>query len=263
MTKMVIRVGDVASYGRIGKEGEIAQFLRVNGIVYSIDSHKNVVGFAPSSSGNLVVDNPKTYGIQVDLDNPVYPWHDMLGAIGIRGVGAADPSYNVYQGGIRGYQFDPNEEVFIEFHVLHDYLPTSDLYIHSHWSLNGKTAAGPTAGTVTGGNVIWGFEVSYAKGHNQAAFSTPITTYVTQGASLTTFQHMIAEVALSSSTPSASQLDSADIEVDGVILVRCFLSENNITVASGQLPDPFLHFCDMHYQSTGVGTKNKSPDFWT
>ena len=261
--KDVIRASNSATFSNVGKEGQYTKFIRVNGIVYSVDSHGKLVEFVPGSGGNIVLNNAKTYGLQVDLDSPSYPWHDMLGAISIRGVGASDPSYNVYQGGIRGYQFDPNEEVFIEFHVLHDYLPTSDLYIHSHWSLNGKTAAGATAGTVTGGNVIWGLEVSYAKGHNQAAFSTPITTYATQGASLTTFQHMIAEVALSSSTPSASQLDSADIEVDGVILVRCFLSENNITVASGQLPDPFLHFCDMHYQSTGIGTKNKSPDFWT
>jgi hypothetical protein len=26
---------------------------------------------------------------------------------------------------------------------------------------------------------------------------------------------------------------------------------------------PFLHYVDIHYQSTGIGTKQKSPPFWT
>ena len=68
---------------------------------------------------------------------------------------------------------------------------------------------------------------------------------------------------LSATTPSGSQIDSDDLEVDGVILVRVYLSSNDITVSSGSVPDPFLHYVDLHYQSTGIGTKAKVPDFWT
>lgn len=215
-------------------------------------------------TSGLIVPKEKTYGIRVDAVSPTYPWHDLLGAISIRGVGAADPAYNVYIGGIRGYQFNVNNEVFIEFHVPHDYVPGSDIYIHCHWSHNRTLRTGAAAGTVTGGTLVWGYEVTYSKGHNQAAFSTPITTTTTSPTVTNTqYRHYIDEVQLSAASPSAAQLDSDNIEVDGLILVRAYLSANNITVASGAAPAPFLHYVDIHYQSTCVGTKAKAPDFWT
>jgi hypothetical protein len=208
---------------------------------------------------------PKTSGkgIKVDTASPSFGWHDMLGPISIRGVGATDPSYNIYQGGLRGYQFDVNEEAFVEFHIPHDYLPGSDLYIHAHWSVKQTTTAGVATNAVTGGSVTWGFEVSYAKGHNQAAFITPITTTIAQNGSTTQFQHMIAEVQLSAASPSGSQIDSDNIEVDGLVLVRVYLSANDLTVSAGSKPAPFLHMVDIHYQSTNSTTKNKAPNFYT
>jgi hypothetical protein len=99
---------------------------------------------------------------------------------------------------------------------------------------------------------------------NQAAFIAPITTTVVSGTTAATlYQHYITEVQLSAASPSASQLDSDDLEVDGLILVRAYFSANDITVVSGQKPAPFLHFVDVHYQSTGIGTKNKAPSFWS
>lgn len=214
------------------------------------------------ATDNIVASSTSGEGIKIDPTSPTFPWHDILGAISIRGTGAGDPQYNVYQGGIRGYQFAVNKEVFVEFHLPHDYVPGSNLYIHAHWSLKWTTALRAATNAATGGNVVWGFEVSYAKGHNQEAFSTPITTTVQQNASTTQYQHMIAEVQLSAASPSASQLDSDLIEVDGLILVRCYLSANNVTVSAGSVPAPFLHMVDIHYQSTNIGTKDKAPPFW-
>jgi hypothetical protein len=212
----------------------------------------------------VVMDKTKGTGINVDQSSPSFPWHDLLGVISIRGPGAADPTYNIYRGGLRGYQFDVNDEVFMEFHLPHDYLSGSDIHIHFHHSLNGTDITTAASGDVTGGTVTWGAECSYAKGHNQGAFSSPITTTVASVAMTNTdYQHHLTEVQLSASSPSASQLDTDDLEPDGLILVRAYLSANDITVSSGLVPDPFLHFVDIHYQSTGLGTKQKSPDFWT
>ena len=205
-----------------------------------------------SSLTNLVLPKTSGYGIKVDTNAETFPWHDILGSISIRGIGAADPNYAIYPGGIRGYKFSVNDEVFIEFHIPHDYLPGSDIYLHFHWSNKDSR--------VTGGTVTWGAEVSYAKGHNQAAFSTPITTTVVGTASDTQYQHIITEVQLSAASPSASQLDSDNLEVDGLILCRAYLSANNLT---GFADEPFLHFVDIHYQSTNIGTKQKAPPFWT
>jgi hypothetical protein len=41
-------------------------------------------------------------------------------------------------------------------------------------------------------------------------------------------------------------------------MIRVRLTGN--TVNGG--PEPFAFLADMHYQSTGVGTKNKSPSFY-
>lgn len=212
----------------------------------------DAVGDTTTISGNLIVPKTSGYGIKVDTSSATFPWHDLLGSISIRGIGATDPNYEIYRGGIRGYRFSVNDEVFIEFHMPHDYLPGSDIYLHFHWSNKDSR--------VTGGTVTWGAEVSYAKGHNQAAFSTPITTTVVGTASDTQYQHLITEVQLSAASPSASQLDSDNLEVDGLILCRAYLSANNLT---GFADEPFLHFVDIHYQSTNIGTKQKAPPFWT
>lgn len=192
-------------------------------------------------------------GVKVDLSVPTFPWHDLLGEINSRGVGATDPAFATFRGNIKAYQFAVNDEVWNVFHMPHDYVPATDLYIHAHWAHDSTT--------VSGGSVTWGFDVTYAKGYNQAAFAAPINTTVQQNASTTQYQHMIAEVQLSAASPSGSQLDSDNLEVDGLILVRTYLSANAMT---GATPDPFLFTVDIHYQSIGIGTKQKNgPTFYT
>lgn len=182
-------------------------------------------------------------------------WRDLLGVIRKRGVGATDPVDATYRGGIKQWQFGVNDEVWNEFHMPHDYVLGSDIHLHYHWSHIGTL--------VTGGTITWGAEVTYSKGHDQAAFIAPITTTVVGDASTTQYQHIITEVQLSAGTPSASQIDTDTLEVDGLILVRSYLSANNITVSGGAVPNPFLHYVDIHYQSNNIGTLNKAPDFYT
>jgi hypothetical protein len=130
----------------------------------------------------------------------------------------------------------------------HDWAPGTDIYIHAHWS--------NAVGSVTG-NAVWGFEVTWARGFDQAAFSSNITTTATQAASTTAYQHMIDEVQLTAASPSASQIDTDILEVDGLFIVRTYL-DNSSTISA----DPFLHTVDLHYQSTNIGTKDKAPDFY-
>ena len=57
-------------------------------------------------------------------------------------------------------------------------------------------------------------------------------------------------------------LDSDDIEVDGLCLTRCW--RNASKTADTLNEEPFLHEVDLHYQSTGIGTKGRNgPDFWS
>lgn len=210
----------------------------------------------------LIFDEAATSGIKVDPDATDWPWHDLKGPIAIRGTGGTSPNFNVLTGGVREFQFDANDEVFLLLHIPHDYAKGTHVYVHFHWCQNATQSNGAASGTVTGGTVTWGCEVSYAKGHEQAAFAATVTTTVQQACTTTTLWHHIAEVQLSAASPTASQLDSDDLEPDGLCSMRLYLASNDITVASGQKPAPFLLECDLHYQSTNIGTKSKAPNFY-
>ena len=201
-------------------------------------------------SSDLVVPKTSGVGIKVDPTTPTFPWHDILSQITVRGTGANDPSWNVFRGGIRAYQFGSNDEVWAQIHLPHDYAPGTDVYFHVHWAHN--------SATVTSGGVTWTFEMTYAKGHNQAAFSAPVTTTVTQTASTVQYQHMIAETVISTPGGSATLLNSSLFEPDGVILIRIALTGNTMSAAT----DPFAFLTDGHYQSTNIGTKQKAPNFY-
>ena len=200
-----------------------------------------------SINNDVVLPKTSGFGIRVDTAAPTFPWRDIEGDLVVRGTGAADPAFNVYRTNIRQYQFSVNDELWLVFHIPHDYVPGSEIFIHFHWS--------HISATVTSGAATWGADVSYAKGHNQGAFPATANVTVAQNASTTQYQHMIAEVQLSAS----GQVNATALEVDGLILVRVYLSANTINGT----PEPFLHKCDLHYQSTGIGTKQKAPAFYT
>lgn len=204
---------------------------------------------------------PKTskYGMKVDHNSPTFGWVDLLGYLVVKSAGANDPVLTTYRNNLKEYMFSQVivNEMFIAYHMPHDYLAGSDIYIHTHWSQI-TVDTGGAAGVP--GNVKWYFDVSYAKGHEQAAFSSPITTSVVDTASGTQYQHILSEVQLSAASPSASQIDSDNLEPDGIILVRVY--RNPADAADTLDQNPFLHYVDIHYQTTGIGTKQKAPNFY-
>ena len=185
-------------------------------------------------------------GIKVDINNPIWSWQDMLGELH-----ADDSRYKIYRGNIKAIQFAEQEDAFCEFHMPHDYAMGTDLFIHIHWSHKSNV--------VTGGSVTWGFELMYGK--RGGTFNDPIVVSVQQDAG-NQYQHMVAEGIASTPGGSPVLLNTNDLEVDGIIQCRVFLDSNDITTSDSSVVDPFGHFVDIHYQSTGIGTKNKAPDFW-
>ena len=206
----------------------------------------------------LALQVPKTQnsGIKVDsLGTPSYPWHDLVGHIFVDPNDPDNAQYNVYRGGIKAPQFIANvSDAYVNFHMPHDYVVGSPIYIHVHWSHNSTL--------VTGGSVTWGLECMYSKGHDQDFFELPVLITVAQVASTVQYQHLVAETAASTSGGSLVQLDTDKLEPDGVIQCRVYLDSNDMTVSSGLVPNPFVHFVDIHYQSTCVGTKSRAPNFW-
>jgi hypothetical protein len=222
---------------------------------------------AEIATGNLVLPKTSGTGIKVDPAAATFGWRDLLGSITVKPLGATDPTLTNYRNGIYAYAFDRGaaglQEVWIEFHMPHDYVPGTDVYIHAHWSQN-VVDTGGAAGVP--GAVIWNFEMTYADGYGTAggaasAFGATVTETVTQQGSTTQYGHMIGEVQASTSGGSGTKLDTDDLEIDGIILVRVW---RNASTAGDTLDqDPFLHFVDIHYQSTNIATKAKAPDFYT
>ena len=201
---------------------------------------------------DLIIPKAAGTGHKVDETAPTYPWVDLAGPVIVRSAGSTSPSLSTYITGskIKEYQMDGNDEVQHTFHMPHDWVPGSDMFLHIHWSHN--TTDTPT------GDMTWGFEVSYSKGHDQEAFSAVINPTCTQAVSSTQYFHQICEFQLTSSSPSATQLDTADLEPDGLLLVTTYIDTNSTSPSI----NPFLHFVDLHYQSTSIGTKDKAPNFY-
>jgi len=197
----------------------------------------------------------KNVGIKVDTDSPDWAWDDLIGDMqyGMSSGAGISASPVVYIGTIAQAQFDVGDSQTYLFHVPHGWVQNHNAYIHVHWSHNSPS--------VTAGDVTFQFELIAAKGHNIKAFGTPKLINVTQTASITRFQHMIAESPFCESSGGLGDtlVHSEDMEPDTLIICNVKLTGNSMN--GGALP--FVHTVDLHYQSTGLGTKNKSPDFWT
>jgi hypothetical protein len=214
----------------------------------------------PKGSAFLVIEKASGRGIKVDHTTPTFGFADILGDQFSKNTGATKPTLTAYNGVIEAWLFANGKEAFISYHIPHDYVPSTDIHLHIHWSQN---AAG-----ATGGDVDFRYTAIYAKGHNQATGSvfttTPKTALFTSvtlaGAGLTQYQQHLTEVTISAATATDALFDRDDFEPDGVIELTLEMDANNMT---GTPSDPFIHFADLHYQTTGlIGTKSRTPDFY-
>lgn len=206
---------------------------------------------------NPVLSKISGRGIKVDIVSPSFPWHDIIGDMVADPGGANSPVLTVFRGGlVREWAYTTNDKMDLRFHIPHDHVPGSDLFIHMHWSHNG---------TAISGNMVGSFASTYAKGHNQAIFpaeKTVTITYATVDVATTPqYIHRIDEVQLSTPGGSATLLDSSAIEPDGLVLMT-FTLTGRPTVTGGTTARVFVPFIDIHYQSTNLGTKQRAPNFY-
>lgn len=207
-----------------------------------------------SLSDNLVLPKTAGKGIQVDIATPTFTWRDLKGKVTQRNTGGSKPTHATYRDSLAQYKFGVGKEEYFTYHIDHDHVPDSDIFLHVHWSNTGEFA--------NGGTVTFEYEISYSKGFNQAAFGASVSTTFNGDAS-TQYKHIITEIQISAVSPDGNQLDSNDLEPDGIIEARIKVTSNDITVSEGGgAGDPFIHEVDIHYQSTGMGTKEKAPDFY-
>ena len=203
---------------------------------------------------NLIL--PKASGKGIKTEGDTYMWRDLIGDITPKTIGAGTPTLDTITGNIRGFRYTTGDDCDAVFHIPHDYVPGTHLYIHPHWTHNGTNISGSLVVTIY---------ATYAKGHQQANFASQITATITDGSLNITntpaLMHRIPEIQLSTTGGSASSLNTSDIEVDGIILLH--FDVTTIPTITGGSGEPFLLTFDIHYQSSNIGTKNKINDFYT
>ena len=193
------------------------------------------------STGLTILPSLSGYGVKVDNSTPTYPWRDITGEIVVKGTGSHNPNWATFVTNIEAYQFGVGNEVWINFHMPHDYVPGSDVFLHVHWSTTSATIA----------SVTWSFDVTYAKGFGQQAYNATSNYTVTQASAGAYFAN-VAETQISSGGAVAGNA----LETDGLILAHIVLSADATPLS------PFVFSVDVHYQSTNIGTKNKAPTFY-
>jgi len=191
-------------------------------------------------------DEASTGGIKMgDIATGTYGWNDITSEIKVRGTGSTDPNWSVINGtAFSAYEFSVGDKCWMSFHLPHDYAKGTDVYLHVHWLPDGTDTD----------DVKWEFTYAYAHGHNQAAFDfgSPTTVSVTEDMSghTTQYQHYVSETAA---------ITISNCEPDGVIEVMIERVTNGGTNNSD---DIFVLTADVHYQSTGVPTLNRAPNFY-
>lgn len=198
--------------------------------------------------------------IMVDHDLPAYTWRDITGIIRPDPIGANAPTLTTFRGGaVRSYAFGATDKIDCEFHIPHDLVcgpNCPSLYLHHHWSHNGTAISGTLAATAS---------TTYSKGHYEGTFPAEKTFAFSKStpniATIPRWVHGIEEVEIAKWGGSGSLYDMADIEPDGLLLVN-FTVDTIPTITGGSPNEPFILHLDLHYASTNIGTRNRSPNFW-
>lgn len=187
----------------------------------------------------------KLCGLTSDVVHDV--WDDIVADLSAGKTGVTNPpTFNVVRDNIRAMQFAVGDEMWISFHITHDYAVGTDVFPHVHWQTNSTT---PTIGSVR-----WGFEYTIAKGHDQSNFGATTTVYAEQNVAAVSqqYRHMIAEVA--------TGISSAELEIDSLVMVRVFRAASTGTEFTGNV---FGMMADLHANKNRYGSKNKVPNFYT
>jgi len=219
------------------------------------------LGFTPvNKQGDIMQGDlgfPASSGTAIKIGT-TYGWKDLIGDVAGKSSGTAAPQQKTLFSTVRAWAYSAGDQGDLLFHIPHDYAPGTDMFLHFHWTHNGTNISG---------NLVLNCNITYAKGHQQMSFVTPVVSTITTAAlsiaNSPQYQHRIEEVQITSVGGSASMLKTEDIEVDGLLMVS--FTASTIPAITGSTTGnnvPFLLSADLHYQTTSLPTKNKSPNFY-
>lgn len=187
-----------------------------------------------------------------------FGWKDLTSSVTPRSTTSLAPTLRQLTANVSEFAYGVGDRCEISFHIPHDYVPNTDMFVHVHWTHSGSNISGTFS--------LSCFSV-YAKGHQQEVFTEEKTTTISvPNLNITNcpkFMHRVDEVQLSSKGGGVNLINTDLIETDGFILMT--ISVNNIPSITGSLytNEPYIIGLDLHYQCIGLSTKNKSPNFYS
>ena len=193
-------------------------------------------------------------GIQVDVDNPQWYWGLCPSSIFMDPSDPLTPSLHLYKGNVKEMLFEENQRATTSFIVPYDYKIGTDIYIifkSSH-----------TSNVVTGGTVTWSIEFMYASPSHTVMTDTITTSTILTIPSIP-YEVVGTEELLSTPGGSDHLLDTGLLEPGGFIHCLGYLDSNDISTSDGSVVNPFVHQVAILYQSRGLGTKNRWPDYYS
>jgi hypothetical protein len=233
------------------------------GFDWSVDvTNGHDLGFLPimslSPTGDLTLDGTVD-GRDIDADGLVQDghiadisrhvldggWNDLVGNFTAANAGGTSPPSWANPGnGMYAWLFTAGDEIFIDYHVRHDYKLGTVAYPHVHFFVNSTMTSGQT--------ITWRFAYVIAKGHSQGESLTTVPINVdmiyTADGTEVAGEHIVLEASIG----QAFDL----LEPDSIIRARVeLLSEN----ATGSV---FGSTADLHYQVDRTSTLNKAPNFY-
>lgn len=211
----------------------------------------------PSLSGSININQTTvTDGIKV---NNKYPWMDVVGTLAPRSssTGAAIQT-SLFNALVAGYPLTATSVVDVIFHVPHDYMPGTDVFLHHHWGHQGTAISGSLVITANISMVTRTAGIS--------VMTTPVVSTTTiSGLTITNMPKWsvrIDETQISTPGGSSTMLDTNAITPDSLIIIR--YSTPTIPSLSGSAVknNPYFFASDIHMQSNMIGTPNKDPNFY-
>lgn len=94
-------------------------------------------------------------GVKVDPDAPTYGWRDIIGDVSPKVAQPNAATIAAFRGGTyRAFFYNTGDLCFIMYHMPHDYVLGTDIFLHLHWGHNG---------TAISGQLVLTFGITYAK----------------------------------------------------------------------------------------------------
>lgn len=172
-------------------------------------------------------------------------WRDLITPLRTPTSGPSIPVLTaVGSGVIRHPAWAVGDQLWTDWHIQHDYAPSTDVYFHMHWHTSGTSTAA----------VVWEFTYYHAKGNNQGNFAfagAGTVVLASEAAHGTAYRHMITETAA---------ITIPGLEPDSMLCTRI----RRITNGGADNADIIFGFqADLHYQALSIGTKNRFVPFYT